>query len=133
MSLERSYTFIAPFYDLVAENAAFARARRANLQHLKTNGASEVLLNGAGTGLDLPHLPPGNHYVALDLTRAMLQRAVRRASSLDIRWVQGDSEALPFADESFDCVVLHLIVAVVPRPERALSEAARVAKSTKAG
>jgi ubiquinone/menaquinone biosynthesis C-methylase UbiE len=129
MSLERSYTFIAPFYDLVAENAAFARARRANLQRLKTNGASGVLLNGVGTGLDLPHLPPGNHYVALDLTRAMLQRALRRASGLDIRWVQGDSEALPFADASFDCVVLHLIVAVVPHPARALSEAARVAKT----
>jgi ubiquinone/menaquinone biosynthesis C-methylase UbiE len=129
MSLERSYTFIAPFYDLVAENAAFERARRTSLQHLKPNGASDVLLNGVGTGLDLPHLPPGNRYVALDLTRAMLERALRRPYNLDVRWIQGDSEALPFPDASFDCVVLHLIVAVVSHPERALSEAARVVKT----
>jgi ubiquinone/menaquinone biosynthesis C-methylase UbiE len=129
MSLERSYTFIAPFYDLVAENAAFERARRTSLQHLKQDGASDVLLNGVGTGLDLPHLPAENRYVALDLTRAMLERALRREFNLDIRWIQGDSEALPFPDASFDCVVLHLIVAVVSRPERVLSEAARVTKT----
>ena len=44
-------------------------------------------------------------------------------------WVQGDSMALPFAEESFDYVVLHLIVAVVPHPEHCLAEAARVLKA----
>lgn len=42
--------------------------------------------------------------------------------------VQGDSMALPFAPHSFDYVVLHLIVAVVPEPQRCLGEAARVLK-----
>lgn len=40
----------------------------------------------------------------------------------------GDSMALPFADAVFDHVILHLIVAVVPEPQRCLSEAARVLK-----
>jgi len=44
-------------------------------------------------------------------------------------WVQGDSMSLPFANESFDYVVLHLIVAVVPPPEHCLAEGARVLKA----
>jgi phosphatidylethanolamine/phosphatidyl-N-methylethanolamine N-methyltransferase len=129
MSLKRSYTVIAPFYDFVVASAAFERARRASLECLAAMDPSDVLLNGVGTGLDLPHVPRAHRYVGLDLTRAMLERALRRASTLDVTWTQGDSEALPFPDESFDCVVLHLIVAVVAHPERALAEAARVVKT----
>jgi phosphatidylethanolamine/phosphatidyl-N-methylethanolamine N-methyltransferase len=129
MPLERSYTLLAPLYDLVVSARAFDRARQASLTSLHASGASDVLLSGVGTGLDLPHLPLTHRYVALDLTRAMLTRALRRASDLNISWIQGDSEALPFPDNLFDYVVLHLIVAVVPHPEHALAEAARVTKS----
>jgi phosphatidylethanolamine/phosphatidyl-N-methylethanolamine N-methyltransferase len=128
MSLKRSYTLFAPFYDLIVAAPAFDRARQASLRALDASSASDVLLSGVGTGLDLPYLPRAHRYVALDLTRAMLTRALPRASALDVSWVQGNSQALPFADEFFDHVVLHLIVAVVPRPERVLAEAARVTK-----
>jgi ubiquinone/menaquinone biosynthesis C-methylase UbiE len=47
---------------------------------------------------------------------------------LNVEFVLGDSMDLPFADAQFDCVVLHLIVAVVPEPQRCLSEATRVLK-----
>ncbi|MBL8490360.1 MAG: class I SAM-dependent methyltransferase [Rhodocyclaceae bacterium] len=125
MSLRHSYTLIAPFYDAFLDLAT--RAPRArSLGQLGDLGAGRVLLLGIGTGLDLPHLPARHHYVGLDLTPAMLARARRRARPGRTDLVQGDAMRLPFADAAFDAVVLHLILAVVPHPERCLAEAARV-------
>jgi ubiquinone/menaquinone biosynthesis C-methylase UbiE len=87
-----------------------------------------VLLSGAGTGLDLPLLPALHCYVALDFSAAMLAYAKPRGEGLQMDIVLGDSMELPFADASFDHVVLHLIVAVVPQPQYCLAEAARVLK-----
>jgi ubiquinone/menaquinone biosynthesis C-methylase UbiE len=128
MSLQRSYTYLAPLYDAVVGALGFDEARQASLEPLQNAPSSDVLVNGVGTGLDLPHLPRAHRYAALDLTRAMLQRARRRVDGPEVAWVQGDSEALPFADDSFDYVVLHLILAVVPHPHSALAEAARVVR-----
>ena len=127
MSLETSYRFIAPFYDAFIEHATRG-ARRHSLSRLPQQGTARVLLSGAGTGLDFPFLPPRHDYTALDLTGAMLARARNKACGLRMEWVQGDSMALPFASHSFDCVVLHLIIAVVPQPQRCLAEATRVLK-----
>lgn len=127
MSLQTSYRFIAPFYDAFLSRATVG-ARRRSLSRLPQQGLSRVLLDGAGTGLDFPFLNDRHEYTALDLTAAMLERSRSKARDLQMEWVQGDSMALPFADERFDYVVLHLIVAVVPHPERCLAEAARVLK-----
>lgn len=126
MSLQTSYRFMAPFYDALLARAT-AGSRQRSLARL-TQGGARVLLSGAGTGLDFPFLQAGHVYTALDLTAAMLARSRNRAQQLNMSWVQGDSMSLPFVDNSFDCVVLHLIVAVVPQPERCLAEAARVLK-----
>lgn len=127
MSLKLSYTLFAPFYDLVA-GTAFAEARQASLAALPGDGHDRVLVNGVGSGLDLPFLPPANSYVGLDLTRAMLTRSLRRAAGLKFSAVQGNSLALPFRNASFDHVVLHLILAVVPDAAAALAETARVVR-----
>lgn len=123
--LRRSYSLIAPFYDLVIERAMRA-ARTQSLSALPSDAAGKVLLSGLGTGLDLPLLPALHHYTALDFNTAMLSRARVRGANLQVDWILGDSMALPFPDAHFDHVVLHLITAVVPEPQRCLSEAARV-------
>lgn len=125
--LRISYSLIAPVYDLVIERPMRA-ARTRSLRALPIEVAGRVLLSGIGTGLDLPLLPALHHYTALDFNAAMLSRARPRGASLQVDWVLGDSMALPFADAHFDHVVLHLITAVVPEPQRCLSEAARVLK-----
>lgn len=127
MNLRHSYTLFAPIYDLVIERIScpLRADNLAALQHLPLG--SEVLLPGIGSGLDIPHLPFGHRYTGLDLTPAMLRHAERRAVGRDdIQLQQGDAQTLPFADHSFDAVVLHLILAVVPDPQRLLQETERV-------
>ncbi|HEX6829060.1 MAG TPA: class I SAM-dependent methyltransferase [Burkholderiales bacterium] len=127
MSLKHSYTLIAPLYDAVVERAS-REPRAQSLRRLPGESRARVLLNGIGTGLDLPHLPPGPTYYATDLTAAMLARARRRNPGIAIRFVQADSLALPFPDAVFDHAILHLILAVVPDPSRCLGETARTLK-----
>ena len=128
MSLKTSYRFIAPFYDAVLDHGIVADIRQRSLSTLTQQKRGRVLLSGTGTGLDFPFLPQHHDYTALDLTCAMLARARPKAGNLQIQMVQGDSMILPFADASFDHVVLHLIVAVVPQPQHCLTETARVLK-----
>ncbi len=127
MSLKHSYTLVAPFYDAFL-TAATHGARRRSLAALADGPPRDVLLLGVGTGLDLPHLPTQHRYVGLDLTAAMLKRAKPRAAGLHFSPLRGDAQRLPFRDGSFDVVVLHLILAVVPAPTFCLAEAVRVTK-----
>ncbi len=127
MTLRYTYTLFAPLYDTVV--APFTHgARRRSLARLGEDPHADVLLVGVGSGLDLPLLPHGPRYTGLDLTPAMLTRARRQAArlSLDICLDQGDARHLPYTAAAFDVVVLHLILAVTPHPERVLREAERV-------
>ena len=127
MSLKHTYRFIAPFYDL-AVSRGIDQARRASLANVPATGSLDILLDGIGTGLDLPHLPPCHRYVGTDLVDAMLARAQARTARFPCPLARADSMSLPFAAESFDMVILHLIIAVVPLPAVALAEAARVTR-----
>lgn len=121
-----SYTLWAPMYDRYVR--LFYRKRQRSISLLKLQSGERVLLIGAGTGLDLEVLPPGLRLSAIDLTPAMLARLCRRAKrlGLDVDAQVMDAAALKFPDASFDVVVLHLVVAVVPDPAACLREAARV-------
>lgn len=127
MGLRESYSLLSPLYDpLVAP--ATRSIRRRSLAALGELQDQRVLITGIGTGLDIPYLPPGARYTGVDLTPAMLARARDRARAHDreIELQVADAMALPFGDASFDQVIMHLILAVVPRPETALQEARRV-------
>ena len=91
--LRRSYSLIAPIYDLVV-SAALRGARTRSLSALPADAAGKVLLSGIGTGLDLPLLPKLHHYTALDFNAAMLERARPRGADLQVEWVLGAQHGL---------------------------------------
>src|SRR6188508_3710469 len=107
-----------------------AHARRLSIDRLRLASGDRVLIVGAGTGLDLDFLPSNVHVTAIDVTPAMLKQLERRAAgtgrSVTARVM--DARQLAFPDSSFDAVVMHLILAVMPEPEQGLREAVRVLK-----
>lgn len=121
-SLQRAYALWAPIYDSAVRSFS-APLRQSSLSHIP-QGPCRVLIDGIGTGLDIPYLPAHCEAIGIDLTHSMLRRA--RRSSLHFSLVQGDAEALPFPDGCFDVIVMHLILAVVPHAGLALAEASRV-------
>ncbi|MEF8866631.1 MAG: class I SAM-dependent methyltransferase [Salinibacter sp.] len=120
------YRLYAPVYDALAW--PMERGRRRAIEWLDPAPDERILLSGCGTGLDLKYLPAGAQITALDAVPAMGRRIRDRARGLglnvDVRI--GDAHALPFADDTFDVVLLHLLLSVLPDPEAVAAEAARV-------
>jgi phosphatidylethanolamine/phosphatidyl-N-methylethanolamine N-methyltransferase len=133
MALKHSYTLLAPIYDIMVSGPLDACRKKSLLRlsdELKGTNDKHILINGIGSGLDIPYLPDNARYTGTDITPAMLRLAEKRAAnaSLDISLQTADSQRLPFKDNTFDYIVMHLILAVVPTSNHALQEASRVLK-----
>ncbi|BDD09941.1 SAM-dependent methyltransferase [Fulvitalea axinellae] len=122
------YTFYAPFYDRIAE--VLEPHRKRSIQSLELGASDKVLVLGAGTGLDLPYLRGVGHVSAGDISPAMVEKIRSRSAGLgkevDARILDGQN--IDYPDSSFDAVVLHLIVAVIPDPYACMREVVRVLK-----
>ncbi len=95
------------------------------------NSNIRILDVGTGTGfLALILAELGHDVVGLDISKAMLRVARRKAErkGLNIKFVLGDAENLPFENESFDAVICRHLVWTLPNPNLALAEWARVAR-----
>jgi ubiquinone/menaquinone biosynthesis C-methylase UbiE len=98
------------------------------LDAAKVGEGKRVLDVGTGPGYVAAKVADrGAVVVGLDRVEAMLTLARRHYSKLDFR--QGDVEALPFPDHSFDAVVGNFIMLHLGRPEQAAAEFVRVLAS----
>jgi phosphatidylethanolamine/phosphatidyl-N-methylethanolamine N-methyltransferase len=121
---ERSrYALWAPLYDIFVW--PLRNARRRSLDGLGLRAGERVLIVGGGTGEDLPLIPAGVFTVVTDLTPAMLRRARPKMQASHHLAVM-DGHSLALRGGTFDAVVLHLILAVIPNPALCLAEAVRV-------
>jgi len=91
----------------------------------------EMLDVATGSGnVAIPAARLGARVTGLDLTPELLDAARRRAADagVDVRWIEGDAEELPFEPDSFDRVTSCFGVIFAPRHEQAAGELARVAR-----
>lgn len=128
--IKHRYDRIAPFYDAMEwfmEQRRFAKWREELWSRVEGESILEV---GVGTGKNFPYYPPGRDITALDISPKMLERAGERARDLDVdvELVEGDAQALPFADNSFDSAVTTFVFCSVPDPVQGLRELRRVLK-----
>lgn len=101
------------------------RRRRARLI---PPASGRVLEIGAGSGANLPYFRK-SRIETLDLLDLSLSRTLKKrseASPLRPRLHEGDAQALPFADATFDTVVFTLVFCSVPDPLLGLREVRRV-------
>jgi ubiquinone/menaquinone biosynthesis C-methylase UbiE len=91
---------------------------------------SEVLDVACGTGnATIPAAAAGARVTGLDLVPGLLETARDRAGDLDVEWLEGDAEDLPFADERFDAVISAIGIQFAPRHDVVAAELARVCRS----
>jgi demethylmenaquinone methyltransferase/2-methoxy-6-polyprenyl-1,4-benzoquinol methylase len=126
---------IAPTYDLMNRIMTGGQDRRwrdtvLDLCDLPVQG--RLLDVGTGTGdiaaaarRRLPHL----EVVGTDFTYEMMAAGQGQPLRRDLPFVQGDTLALPFADNSFDAVVSGFLIRNVVDRKAALAEHARVTKA----
>jgi len=98
-------------------------------RHAGVAADEEVLDVACGTGnATLPAARTGARVTGLDLVPKLLEhaRAAADGEGLDVTWVEGDAEQLPFEDASFDVVLSTFGCMFAPRHEVAAAEIARV-------
>jgi SAM-dependent methyltransferase len=113
-------------YAAVAE--LITSAAQACVREAGVGPGDDVLDVACGTGnAAIAAARAGASVTGVDITPELL--AIASAAAPDVRWVQGDAEALPFADASFDVVVSVFGCMFAPRHEVVARELRRVLRA----
>ena len=126
--MRKAYARWAPVYDVVYDKLTEPAGRAAVAAAMACG--RKVLEAGVGTGLALGYYPAHAEVHGIDLSEDMLRRAQTKVDQRGLRHVKSlqvmDATRLSFPDASFDAVVAQFVITLVPEPEKALDEFARV-------
>lgn len=120
-------TWSAGDYDAVAEGIWPVGERLVS--RIGVTGGDRVLDVAAGTGnAAIRAAQAGAAVTAVDLTPELFRAGRRRAAEagVEVDWVEGDAEELPFEDQDFDVVLSTFGAMFAPRHTVAAREMARV-------
>ncbi len=107
------------------------RQREVEISMLELKNEDKILFVGIGTGEDLRFIPKEVDVTGVDITNEMLDIARKKSKELGLKnskITNMDGENLDFEEDTFDYVVLNLILSVIPNANKALKEAYRVLK-----
>jgi len=120
-------TWMAGDFGVIAK--ANERSAEEFIERLGIAPGSRALDVACGTGnLAIPLARLGAMVTGVDIATNLLEQARERAAAegLAVRFDEGDAEALPYPDGSFDAVVTMFGAMFAPRPELVAAELARV-------
>ena len=122
-------TWMAGDFGEIAKNTE--RAAEAFVDGLGIPSGARALDIACGSGnLAIPLARSGAKAIGVDIAPNLLEQARARAAAenLEATFDEGDAEALPYGDASFDVVVSMFGAMFAPRPELVVAEMARVLK-----
>ena len=126
--LQRKWDRASRTYDWAtrADERRYGPAKRQLFERIR----GRCLMLAAGTGNDFRLFPAGLQIFALDVSRAMIERARPRAEAYagGLALLQMDARRLAFRDACFDTIVSVCTFCSVPDPVRGLRELHRVLK-----
>jgi len=126
----RVYDLWSRCYDSTFGRLVHKRQVRA-IEALAPEPGQWVLDLGIGTGITLPEYPDHAHVVGMDLSAGMLAKANDKRRRLDrhnLHLIQGDALHPPFAEQSFDHLIVTHTVSVVSEPPRLMQWCQRLVK-----
>jgi len=123
------YRLWAPIYDATV-NHLFLPGRKKALEMLDLQPGERVLLVGVGSGADLSLLPEGVEATGIDISPDMLARLRSKLPfpGRSVTLIEGDAQSLLVDRTSFDAIIFHLILSVIPEATACLQENLRALK-----
>ena len=126
----RTYDIWSGVYDKTFGKLVHRRQVRA-LHQFNLKPGDRVLDIGVGTGMMLIHYPRDVEVVGLDLSAGMLNKAEDKRRELKLshcHLIRGDAMFPPFAEASFDHVMVSHTISVVSDPQKLRNWAIRLVK-----
>ena len=120
---------IPAIYDRYLADLLFNEFARDIARRTAALAPRDILETAPGTGLAtaaIVELLPDASLTATDLNQAMIDVAEQRIASGNLRFSAADAQSLPFADDSFDTVVMQFGMMFLPDRAAGYREARRV-------